>query len=524
MLLNGGVFLSTSLSERLLATVAGWRGERPVALPNAHPELAVARGAVAYAKARRGQGLRIGGGSARSFVLLVEGEAEQPQQGVCLLPRGTEEGQEIRLTDRVFALRLGQPVRFHLMAAGGDLTYQPGELVAIDHERFRLLPPIATVLDQHAGAGGRGREVPVQIAAKLTEVGTLEIDCIATDKAPADLRRRWRLEFQRRGPTEDQGETAAETLHPAFPQAAEKIYRLFGPRASGVGPKDVKGLQQSLEKLLGRRDEWDTHLLREIFGSLWDGVRRRRRTADHERVWFNLAGYCLRPGYGYSLDDWRIQQLWSLYEQSVQYANQARNWAAWWTLWRRVSGGLDASRQRQLLGEVQDHLKPTQGRAARKPKAAGHDDMIRLVAGLERLTAERKAEVGGWLLNMARKPTEAPQRWWALGRLGARVPFYGSAHDVVPQDVARQWLDAILALDWRAVNPAAFSAAQLARLSGDRNRDLDAGIRGRLAERLRKEKAPANWVRMVEEVVELDSADQTRVFGESLPPGLRLVS
>jgi len=524
VLLNGGVFRSASLSERLLTTLACWRGERPLELPNAHPDLAVARGAVAYARARRGQGLRIGGGSARSFVLLVEGEAEQPQKGVCLLPRGTEEGQEIRLADRVFALRIGQPVRFHLMASGGDLTYLPGELVDIDHQRFRLLPPVATVLDQRAGAAGKGREVPVQIAATLTEVGTLEIDCIATNEAPRDLRRRWRLEFQLRGKTAGEEQTTAADLHPSFPQAAEKIFRLFGPRAANVGPKDVKQLQQSLERLLGRRDQWDTHLLREIFTSLWDGVRRRRRTADHERVWFNLAGYCLRPGYGYPLDDWRVQQLWSLYEQGVQYSNQARNWAAWWTMWRRISGGLDATRQLQLLSAVQDHLKPTSGRGARKPKATGQDDMIRLIAGLERLTVERKVEVGGWLLRMSRKPGELPQRWWALGRLGARVPFYGSTHDVISGDVAEEWLEALLALDWRAVNPAAFAAAQMARLSGDRDRDLDAKIRGRLVERLRKEKAPAAWIAMIEDVVELESTDQTRVFGESLPPGLRLVS
>ncbi len=525
VLLNGGVFQSASLCQRLLDTLGDWRGERPRELHNAHPDLAVARGAVAYGRARQGQGLRIGGGSARSFVLLVEGEAESAQRAICLLPRGTEEGQEIRLADREFALRLGQPVRFHLMATGGDLTFRPGELVEVDMDRFRPLPPMATVLAQRGGSVGKGREVPVQVAAKLTEVGTLEIDCVATEQAPPDLRRRWRLEFQLRGRTADEAETDSAELHPAFPQAAARIHRLFGPRASGVRPKDVKQLQPALEKILGRRDQWDTHLLREIFASLWDGVRRRRRTADHERVWFNLAGYCLRPGYGYPLDDWRVQQLWSLYEPGVQYVNDPRNWAAWWNLWRRISGGLDVHRQLELLGAVQEHLQPRQRKkGARAPKVAGQDDMVRLLAGLERLSAERKAEVGGWLLGITRKPTELPQRWWALGRLGTRVPFYGSAHDVVPADLAREWLDVVLSLDWRAVNPAAFSAAQLARLSGDRGRDLDDETRRRVAERLRKEKAPAGWVRLVEEVVELDSADQTRAFGESLPPGLRLVS
>jgi hypothetical protein len=93
----------------------------------------------------------------------------------------------------------------------------------------------------------------------------------------------------------------------------------------------------------------------------------------------------------------------------------------------------------------------------------------------------------------------------------------------VPREVAREWLEQVLALDWRAVGPAAFAAAQLARLSGDRDRDLEVEVREGVVQRLRKHRAPLEWVRMVQEVTELDTADQTRVFGESLPPGLRLV-
>jgi hypothetical protein len=524
VLLNGGVFGSVSLSQRLLEVLAAWRGEALVQLRNDHPDLAVARGAVAYALARHGHGPRIGGGSARSFFLLLAGEPGQPQQGVCLLPRGTEEGQPIRLAGRVFSLRLGQPVRFHLMASTGDLTYAPGELVAVDHDRFRPLPPLATVLQGADNGGGQTREVPVQLAAMVTEVGTLEIDCVATEDAPMAPGGQWRLEFQLRGPTAEQAAAAPADLHPAFPQAAALVHRLFGPSAPDVGPADAKRLQPELERLLGPRDAWDTRLLREVYGTLWDGARRRRRSADHERVWFNLVGYCLRPGYGFPLDDWRVQQIAPLYDQGVQYAGEVRNWAEWWTLWRRVAGGLDEGLQLRILRDVGGHLRPGARRAAGGLRTVGYDDRVRLVGALERLPVERKVEVGGWLARAGRsKPTESPQRWWALGRLGARVPLYGSAHHVVPREVAREWLEQVLALDWRAVGPAAFAAAQLARLSGDRDRDLEVEVREGVVQRLRKHRAPLEWVRMVQEVTELDTADQTRVFGESLPPGLRLV-
>jgi hypothetical protein len=43
---------------------------------------------------------------------------------------------------------------------------------------------------------------------------------------------------------------------------------------------------------------------------------------------------------------------------------------------------------------------------------------------------------------------------------------------VVPPEVAGRWLEAVLASDWKKVEPAAFAATQIARLTGDRSRDL----------------------------------------------------
>jgi hypothetical protein len=89
--------------------------------------------------------------------------------------------------------------------------------------------------------------------------------------------------------------------------------------------------------------------------------------------------------------------------------------------------------------------------------------------------------------------------------------------------MAEEWLDRVMLLDWKVIPPAAFAATLLARLSGDRERDLPEKLRSRVIQQLRSAKAPASWLRMVEEVVELDEADTGRVFGEALPPGLRLM-
>ena len=63
----------------------------------------------------------------------------------------------------------------------------------------------------------------------------------------------------------------------------------------------------------------------------------------------------------------------------------------------------------------------------------------------------------------------------------------------------------------------------LSRVSGDRERDLDEALRARVAQHLRAAKAPSSWVGMVEQFTELDETSEQLAFGESLPPGLRLL-
>ncbi len=520
VLLNGGVFHGAVLVKRLLDILAGWRGAPLHRLDNPDPDLAVARGAVAYGLARRGQGLKIGGGSARSYVLQVAGERNQ-KAAICLLPRGAEEGREIRL-NRTFSLRLGEPVQFHLLASTGDRVYWPGAMVELERDRFIPLPPIATVLESAAGAG----EILVQLIAQLTEVGTLEVDCVAVRPSlPAPLsvdegsarQSRWRLAFQLRG---GDASTLAR-LHPRFPEAVARLEQFYGPRAPAVDPKAIKTLRSDLERLLGPRESWEPPLLRKLFGILWNGARRRRRSVDHERLWFNLVGYGLRPGFGYPLDEWRTGQLWTLYEPGPHYPQEAQNWAEWWTLWRRVAGGLDATAQARISADLLKALRPLTGKAAQDPP--GIEDMARLAAVLERLPATRKTELGALLLARLARKGASPQLWWAVGRLGTRIPAYGSAHDVVPAATAAIWLERVLDLDWKTVLPAAFAATLLARMSGDRERDTDEILRTQVIQRLQIAKAPTAWLRMVETVVDLDEADAGRVFGEALPPGLRLV-
>src|SRR5471032_412873 len=425
-----------------------------------------------------------------------------------------------RYISRIAYLRCDSGIRcFHLVSTVADTAWQPGELVDLTAGDFVRLPPVATVVQQQDASGPRER--PVRLTTSLTELGRLEMHCIATD----DASQRWLLELQLRR-DDAEHDVSAASRNPSLDKAIELIDRTFGARSANVDPKEVKRLRAGLEQLLGPRQSWDSALLRELFGALWERAGRRRRSADHERLWLNLAGYCVRPGFGYPLDEWRIEQLWSLFDDGIQYVNEGQVWSEWWTLWRRAAGGLPEDAQLQVL-DAMAWLQAAAGTKRHKlpfdPTNVGQADMLRLYASLERIPVDRKVEIAEQLLVRLQRPSENLQGWWAVGRIGARRPFYGSAHGVVPADVATRWLDAILALDWKKVEPAVFAAAQIARMTGDRSRDLPETIRETVVRRLEAANAPSAWVDMVREVVTLDNADTGRVFGESLPAGLKLI-
>ena len=547
LLLNGGVFRAEALVQRLQQTLGAWRGTPLRLLHNDNPDVAVARGAVAYALARQGLAPRIGGGSARSYFLLLDdskdaaaARAQTGQRGICILPRGSEAGREILLTGRTFALRLGQPVRFHLLSSVADAAHQPqpGELVTLDDENFVRLPPIVMLLQAVSGTGASRQDIPVQLATSLTEVGTLEMHCVSL----ADPTERWLLEFNLRH-ADGAAEPGSSVDAAGMPQlrireAIQKIDRIFGTNSQSVPAREVRQLRAQLEQILGERERWATPELRQLFDALWQRARGRRRSAEHERVWLNLAGYCLRPGFGDALDAWRMQQLWPLFAAGVQHSQDKQVRAEWWTLWRRVAGGLDAPQQLRLLDDFAfnlQHDKTGLDAGSAPPVKGSEQDMLRLGASLERIPAAYKAEIGDWLLGRLQaasakaKPGAGPDvagdslTLWALGRIGARQPFYGSPHDVVPAETVTVWLQTLLALDWKRLDAAAFAAVNLARVTDDRARDLPLVLREQIMARLSSSHAAPSWIAMVREKVELDAASERRVLGESLPPGLKLI-
>ena len=524
ILVNGGVFHSQTIVNRLIGVLSAWWPESPriQVLPHGSLDLAVARGAAHYGLVKHGLGRRISGGSAHAlYVGIASEKGNAGVRAVCLIPRGQEEGRAVELTSLPFELTLGRPVQFPLFSTTSDRVDRPGEVVKVT-EDFRALPPIHTLFK---ATDARPMVVPVHLRAILTELGTLELWCVSQvgDK-------RWKLEFELRGNTVSSTLSVTEAMPATFVQAREAVERVFGHKPLTVGAKDAKQLRRTLEKIIGPREEWRLPLLRELWSVLHAGAKHRRRSMDHERMFFQLAGYCLRPGFGYPLDEWRCEQAFQWFSNQVTFHAELQVWSEYWILWRRIAGGLNETQQQEIWNHLKPHLARHIPPVAPKPagkikgvKPEGLNEMVRVAASLEHLEPMEKVELGNWIADRLKNPATANGPWaWALGRLGARVPVYGSGHKTVPADQAATWLSGLLELGLKQVEGAEFAAVQLCRLTGDRSRDLGDDIRAQTIDALNSANAPAEWGRMLAEVVQLDATDEARVLGDTLPIGLRL--
>ncbi len=526
LLLNGGVFNSDLVTERVTTLLSDWRGAPVTVLDNPHPDWSVALGAVAFGKARRGAQLKIGGGAARSYFLHLQ-EKNKMGKALCLLAKGTEEGHEIRLSGRRFSLTLGEPVRFNLLTSTHDTltnntAIQNGVMVDVDPDLFAPLPPYITTLEGEGAElqANQKERVEVQLACQLTEVGTLKMECVSAE----DDSKRWELEFEVRNKQTDDSEQVK--LHPKLNECKELIARLYSGNKKSTEGKEIKTLAKDLEKKLGKRDEWDFTTLRQLFDTFAQGRKRRRRSEQHEKNWLRLAGFALRPGFGDPTDSWRIEQVWGLYQQNIQFKNH-QGWTDWWVFWRRIAGGLSQEQQETILADIAKYLHPGAMKNPQSAKAAqemGYESMVRLSASLEHLEVEDKVLLATWFLSKAINQNQFEQaHWWAMGRLASRTPLYGSQHNVIPREQAEQWLPKLLEQNWLKEPMIAFAAVMICRKTGDRLFDISDDYREQVLTKLKQSKVPESWVSLVEEVKELSESESKRVFGDALPSGLTLV-
>lgn len=200
ILFNGGVLKSNLLAQRLEETINEWLldadSEMAARLTGVDLDLAVASGASYYGAVRRGQGVRIRGGIASSYYVGIESAMPAipgmapPMEALCVAPFGMEEGSNVNVPSQEFGLIIGQPVNFQFFGSTVRRDDQAG--THLDHwapEELEELPEIQVTLPVTEGRR-EGEVVPVTLASRVTELGTLYLEAIAADNG-----QKWHVEF-----------------------------------------------------------------------------------------------------------------------------------------------------------------------------------------------------------------------------------------------------------------------------------------------------------------------------------------
>lgn len=194
VLFNGGVMKGAPLRQRIVETLAAWSGgTAPAVLEGTDFDLAVAHGAAYYGLVRRGRGVRIRGGTARSYYVGLETSMPAvpgmapPLKAVCVAPCGMEEGTETDVANEEFGLVVGQSAEFRFLSSTTRRDDAPGAVLE-DLEGIQEISPVEAELPALPGVSP-GEVVPVRLRVRVTEVGTLELWCVAREG------QKWKLEF-----------------------------------------------------------------------------------------------------------------------------------------------------------------------------------------------------------------------------------------------------------------------------------------------------------------------------------------
>jgi molecular chaperone DnaK (HSP70) len=515
ILFNGGFFIPEILRERVADVVGHWYGRRPEIFENTDLDLAVARGAAYYSYVRStGSGVLVRGGLPRTYYIGLGEPREGKFPAVCLVPRGAEEGAALEIDNDALQLVANRPVSFRLYSSLTRTDDALGQVLEFDaaDAGLHMHAPLHAVI--RFGKKVEERLIPVKLGARLTEIGTLESWC---ESKISD--NRWRLQFELRKQAKEapvERKAAAVVSEQAMKTSLELIEAVFAPsKKSPIPPEEVPA---KLEQTMGLgKNSWPLSAIRQMADAFLAVADGRKKSPAYEIRWLNLAGFCLRPGFGYPGDDFRIEQARRVYAAGLTYGNQVQCEIDWWIFWGRVAGGLNRNQQTDVYQRLSAFLLP---RGAKKPQRVNPSlfrEMWRCAASLELLPLGTKTELCEALVKRVKAGDFKDSELWCLGRLGARKLFYGPINLVIPPATVSRWVEALVRI------PAAGDAlAGMARRTEDPTRDLPAATRDAVRSKLQT-LPHADRLLAVLDGEEEDDGALGRIFGEELPSGLVLV-
>ncbi len=507
ILFNGGFFIPEICRHRVADVMERWYGKRPLLFENHDLDLAVSVGAAYYAYVRStGAGLLVRGGLPRAYYIGIQSDGETLRT-LCLAPRGTEEGASLEIDRGDLQLVANKPVSFRLYSSLSRTEDKLGEAVEFPisdlESNLHTHAPLNAVI--RFGKKAEERTIPVKLGARLTEVGTLEI--WAESKISEH---RWRLQFELRKAAQatEHARPAAVISEDSLSKAHELLKSTFGPNPTTAPEELPNRLEQALA--LGK-NSWPLSTIRQLADWFLELAGGRTRGPSYESRWLNLCGWCLRPGFGYPGDDFRLEQARRIYAAGIQFANQVQCEIEWWIFCGRLAGGLNRNQQTDIYQRLSPVLLP---RGQKKPRVNTSllREMWRTAATLELLPIQTKTDLGDALLKRLKTGEGGVTEIWCLSRIGARRLFYGPINQVVPPATATRWIDALL-----KVPKSEDAIASIAQHTGDAARDLPPAALNAVRTKLQNE---PELLAVLEGQETRDLRTMGRMFGEELPGGL----
>jgi molecular chaperone DnaK (HSP70) len=501
VLFHGGCLQSDLMCSRLRQNLEQWFKRQIRVLKNPSPLLGVSHGACIYALARSGQHELIRSGLPHNYYLKAE-LGKGKESCFCIAASGQQEGDKF-CCPQVFQLKGNRQVAFPFYR---DSSIEPesagAEKPLSDLQEMPLLVAKLPADEDF---------FPVRLSSELMPTGELKIYLDNTRKTENFV-----LNFEIRSPEKKQHRILK------VPKAAEElIQNSFGRgmlETDGGRKKHLQGLLGKLEKTVQQeRGEWGIDFCRHLGRLLVEKQRARRKSPEHERAWFNLAGFLLRPGFGHPLDADLFAGI-DVANYTV-YPNFIQNRVEYWIFLRRIAGGLNEEFQRAWFQAYSPYVFGRNLRSKLPGAVPGTQElgeMLRAFVAFEYLSTEQRAELFQELFKRLRSGKLPKSEWWLFGRILSRKPTYAGFAAALDPELANPFFayikgrEELQLIEMRNVLSLLFSQAQEAdrRLQFAESQIRDLSLLFAL-----DDKTP------------LSAEDQQKfAFGETLPLGLKLYS
>ncbi len=204
VLFNGGVFKSNRLRTAMLERLQSWFPDAPPKVLEGDHDLdyAVSRGAAYYGWAKQRGGVRIRGGTARSYYVGIETAGlaipgmPRPLRALCVVAAGMEEGTEMSVPSGEVGLIVGEPVGFRFFSSSSRKDDVPGTQVD-NWEPDEIVETDSLETTLTVDEGTDDEYLPVKFRSKITELGVFELWCVHEESG-----KEWKLEFSVRDDAE----------------------------------------------------------------------------------------------------------------------------------------------------------------------------------------------------------------------------------------------------------------------------------------------------------------------------------